>query len=196
MPSLIDATNVWSLSPSSVVLALGLYDSALSDEVADLPTPSGPMRTYVFRPGGRRALPRRGALLGNLPGHRSDPQDGSPTGWTWLRRGGARGVPRGSNPHVRCCPTTPPGRSGATRIRPPRLLASFDADARAIARLSQQPTRLARATLGVFGMCPGRPPRLPRRHEPGSKGWRVLLRHRHPPRAASARAGATTRWTA
>ena len=137
-----------------------------SDEVADIPTPNGPMRTYVFRPVATGRYPglvlfseifqvtapiRRTAAL--LAGH-----------------GFVVAVPEVYH-ELEPAGTVLPydaagGRTGQRTQRSPRELASYDADARAaLDFLKAHPA--CTGDLGRFRHVLGRPPSPPCRHVPG-----------------------------
>ena len=157
-----------------------------SDETADLPTPTGSMRTDVFRPVAAGRYPglvlfseifqvtapiRRTAAL--LAGHGF--VVAVPEVYHELEPAGT----------VLAYDTAGADRGNAHKTT--KELAGYDADARAVLDfLKTHPA--CTGDLGVFGMCLGGHLAFRAAMNPEVKAGRVLLRHRHPRAQPRARA--------
>ena len=163
-----------------------------SDEVADLTTPTGPMRTYIFRPVAAGRYPgvvlfseifqvtapiRRTAAL--LAGH-----------------GFVVAVPEVYHELEAAGTVLPYDTAGADRgnaHKTTKELGSYDADARAALDFLKSPPGLHRRPRRLRHVF-GRSPRFPFGHEPRREGWRMLLRHRHSTPAVLEMENTTTPW--
>jgi len=155
------------------------------DEVVELQTPTGPMRTYIFRP----------AAGGRYPGVVFFSEIFQVTGP--IRRTAAFLAGHGFivavpevyhelEPAGRSSPTTPPAPNAATPTRlPKRSQPTTPTPARASRTCNRAPDwhRQDRRHRHL----PGRPPVVPLRHEPRGSGDGLLLCHRYSQAVRSAK---------
>jgi len=120
-------------------------------EHVDLPTPSGPMRTFIFRPtaaGNIRAL----VLFSKFSSDWPDPSHGGTAGGHGFGCGAGdlSRVPRGHG----AAPTIRQVLTKENELKTTKELASYDADARAVLTyLKSHPACTGK--LGAIGICIG-----------------------------------------
>ncbi len=66
----------------------------LDNELVELQTSTGPMRTHIFRPAAPGRYRRHRLLLRDIPDHRADPPHGGDAGRSWLHCGRAGDLSR------------------------------------------------------------------------------------------------------
>ena len=165
-----------ALAPA--VRQLSLANDHSPEEYVDLKTPYGPMRTYVLSPAAPGRYPRARAVLRDLPGDRSHPQDRRLSCRPRLCSCSAGNLPRAGGGSW-CCPRL---RHGGRRTRrSTRSRRSLLPTTRTpVPSWIFSPTTLVYRQAQVDQDLCRRPPFLPCRLQSRCPGRRLLLCHRYP----------------